>query len=133
MKRLMFLFAFLIVLFALSPVSAQDKPLYGYSEGYFYVHKSLVSVVSNEAPEIITRVTSGKPMVMTLVGDEWMFYTKKKLGSTEKYCFKVGEEYIPYVFLSEWEHPAKEYKNMINSADVIDNGMGGFDFRTAKQ
>gem|GEM_PF-4704016 len=122
-----------IALSPLSPVSAQDKPLYGYSDGYFYVHRSLVSVVSDEVPEIITRVTSGKPMTMTLENGEWRFYTKKKLGSTEKYCFKVGEEYIPYVFVSEWEHPSKEYNNMINSSDVIDNGMGGFDFKTAKR
>lgn len=112
--------------------TAQSQSLYGYTSDGFYLHTSLANVVGSETPELITRVTKGQPLSMTLEGDYWVFHPKYKLLDSEKYCFKIGEEYIPFVFVSEWEHPAKKYINMINTSDVVDNGMNGFDFKTAK-
>lgn len=134
LKNILFLIAVLAFALCTTTIKAQTPVnLYGYTEdGTFYIHSSLVSAAGlSGTPELVTRVTNGQSLSMTL-GDNgyWIYSSGKKVLSTEKYCFKIGDEYIPYVFISKWDHPAKKNKSLIDMTDVIDNGREGFDFET---
>ena len=134
MKKVLFLIALVTVVFCTTLTRAQTPAnLYGYTDdGIFFIHETLVTAAGlSGTPELVTRVTKGQALSMTM-GENgyWTYSSGKKVNSTEKYCFKIGDEYIPYVFTSQWDHPAKKNKNLIPMIDVIDNGIGGFDFQT---
>lgn len=107
---------------------------YGYDQNGFFLHKDLAALLfPNSTPAVVTRITSGQQQAMTLEGDWWRFDTRKKLKSEEKYCFVIEEEWIPYVFVSEYDHEAKSKKDKyIKAGDVTPlNQYGGYDFKTS--
>jgi hypothetical protein len=85
------------------------------------------------AVKVVTRITKGEQIdgTCTLEGEYYVYHSGAKVKDTEKYCFKVGEEWIPAVFMGPWFPEAKKNAAILNAADVVTNSTGdGWDFNT---
>lgn len=119
--------ALVVIAFCLPlAANAQDfkGQLYGVTtDGTYFISKKLVDKAEGDAPKAMFG-PSWNRKDMQAAGDYFIFKSgvKKRLGVKTDYCFDIGgDRYIPHALA---EDP------IIKDGDFVDNGKGGYNFRT---
>ena len=139
MKRVILFVVFFLSISGLV-VQAQEKEftapadsiLYGvYQDGTFFIAKKLVDAVEGSNPKVMFGPEWQKKE-MKLSADKKFYYfgPEKKLSPLFKvdYCFDIGgNRFIPHALNSLRD---EEILKLIDGENIVDNGMGGYNFRT---
>ena len=131
-----FLFAFTLVVQAQEKekefISPPDSVLYGvYQDGAIFIATKVVEAVEGSKPKVMFGPEwQKKEMKFSADKKFYYFRAEKKFSPFLKveYCFDIGgRRFIPHA-LADLED--ENIISLIKPNDILDNGIGGYNFRT---
>lgn len=114
-------------------IAPPDSVLFGaYEDGTFFITKKIIDAVEGEHPKVMFSRGNWKKEEMKLSANKEFYFFKSGNKFTPlfkiDYCFSIGgNRFIPHT-LSSIED--EEILNLIKEGDIIDNEVGGYNFRT---
>jgi hypothetical protein len=94
------------------------------TNGVYFLDAKVWNKAEGDAPKVMYG-PAWNPKPMKLVGGYYIYESglRKRLGVKTDYCFDIGgDRFIPHALV---EDP------IIKDGDFVDNGRGGYNFRTA--